>query len=39
MYLRIVRQVGHWLKLYVIGCINTIWPPEDKQDIARNMYM
>jgi len=19
-------------------CINTIWPPEDKQDIARNMY-
>jgi hypothetical protein len=20
-------------------CINTIWPPEDEQDIARNMYM
>jgi len=20
-------------------CVNTIWPPEDKQDIARNMYM
>ena len=20
-------------------CINTIWPPEDKQDIARSMYM
>jgi hypothetical protein len=19
--------------------VNTIWPPEDKQDIARNMYM
>jgi len=19
-------------------CINTIWPPEDEQDIARNMY-
>jgi hypothetical protein len=20
-------------------CINTIWPPEDEQDIARNIYM
>jgi hypothetical protein len=20
-------------------CINTIWPPEDEQDIAENMYM
>jgi hypothetical protein len=20
-------------------CINTIWPPEDEQDIVRNMYM
>jgi hypothetical protein len=20
-------------------CINTIWPPEDEQDITRNMYM
>jgi hypothetical protein len=20
-------------------CINTIWPPDDEQDIARNMYM
>jgi hypothetical protein len=20
-------------------CVNTIWPPEDEQDIARNMYM
>ena len=20
-------------------CINTIWPPEDEQDIARNMYI
>jgi len=20
-------------------CINTIWPPEDEQHIARNMYM
>jgi len=20
-------------------CINTIWPPEDEQDISRNMYM
>jgi len=20
-------------------CINTIWPPKDEQDIARNMYM
>jgi len=19
--------------------VNTIWPPEDEQDIARNMYM
>jgi len=37
MYLKIVHKVGHWLKLNVIGCINTIWPPEDKQDIARNI--
>ena len=22
-----------------ICCINTIWPPEDEQDIAGNMYM
>jgi len=20
-------------------CIDTIWPPEDEQDIARNMYV
>jgi hypothetical protein len=20
-------------------CVNTIWPPEDEQDIVRNMYM
>jgi len=20
-------------------CVNTIWPPEDEQDVARNMYM
>jgi len=20
-------------------CINTIWPPEDEQDVARNVYM
>ena len=20
-------------------CINTIWPPEEEQDIARNIYM
>jgi len=20
-------------------CVNTIWPPEDEQDIARNMYI
>ena len=22
-----------------ICCINTIWPPEDEQDIAQNMYV
>ena len=21
------------------SCVNTIWPPEDEQDIARNMYV
>jgi hypothetical protein len=24
---------------YTRCCINTIWPPEDEQDIARNIYM
>jgi len=32
------RTVTYW-EWRTRCCINTIWPPEDEQDIARNMCM
>jgi hypothetical protein len=38
----LLHQVGDLFELNVkrrCQKVNTIWPPEDEQDIVRNMYM